>query len=277
MILLVGGTSETAPLALGLARAGCAVLVSTATDVPLDTGDHPLISRRSGPLVESRMVELIREKDITALVDAAHPYAASVHDTISRVSAQLNIACFIFRRPVELEAEEGDQKGITFAENHAEAARYAFAEGCPVLLTTGSRNLIPYAAEARRTGIPLAVRVLDSPESLAACRDAGIPDGMVIAGRGPFSVDENIAVIHQFNIGTIVTKDSGRAGGFSEKRTAARISGCRLIVVRRPAASAAGPIFEAISSLVDAVAVHCNETHPSVDKNPRQKSEDYRL
>jgi precorrin-6A/cobalt-precorrin-6A reductase len=259
MILLIGGTSETAPLALGMARAGCAVLVSTATDVPLATGDHPLIARRSGPLVERRMVELIREKGITAIVDAAHPYAASVHDTISRVAVHLAIPCFVFRRPAELDAEVGYPEGITVAENHAEAAACAFAEGRPVLLTTGSRNLIPYAAEARRTGIFLAVRVLDSPESLAACRDAGIPEGAIISARGPFSVDENIAVIHQFNIGAIVTKESGRAGGFSEKVAAARMSGCRLIVIRRPSVPAAASVFDAIPSLVAAVAVYCNE------------------
>lgn len=259
MILLIGGTSETAPLALGMARAGCAVLVSTATDVPLDTGDHPLIIRRSGPLVERRMAELIREKGITAIVDAAHPYAASIHETIGRVAKELGVACFVFRRPAELDAQDAAPEGAMVAENHVEAAGRAFAEGRPVLLTTGSRNLSPYAAEARRTGIFLAVRVLDSPDSLAACRDAGIPDGAIIAARGPFSVDENIAVIHQFNIGTIVTKESGRAGGFAEKLAAARMSGCRLIVVRRPAASSAGPVFEETSSLVAAVAVHCNE------------------
>jgi precorrin-6A/cobalt-precorrin-6A reductase len=269
MILLVGGTSETAPLASGIARAGCAVLVSTATDVPLDTGDHPLITRRSGPLVESRMVALIRETEITGIVDAAHPYAGSVHETIGRVAKELGIPCFIFRRPAELDADQGDREGITVAENHAEAAVRAFAEGSPVLLTTGSRNLGPYAAEAHRTGIPLAVRVLDSPESLAACHDAGIPDGMIITGRGPFSVDENIAIIHQFDIGAIVTKESGRAGGFAEKLTAARMSGCRLVVIRRPAASAAGPVFDAISPLVAAVASHCNGTHPSVDLKRR--------
>jgi len=273
MILLIGGTSETAPLALGMARAGCAVLVSTATDVPLDTGDHPLITRRSGPLVERRMVELIREKGITAIVDAAHPYAASIHETIGRIAKELGVTCFVFRRPAELEAQDADPEGLMVAENHVEAAGRAFAEGHPVLLTTGSRNLAPYAAEARRTGIFLAVRVLDSPESLAACRDAGISEGAIISARGPFSVDENIAVIHQFNIGTIVTKESGRAGGFAEKLTAARMSGCRLIVVRRPAASSAGPVFEEISSLVSAVAAHCRSTHPFGGKTRKRSLE----
>ena len=40
MILLLGGTSSTAEIALGLAAAGYRVLVSQATDVPLDVGRH---------------------------------------------------------------------------------------------------------------------------------------------------------------------------------------------------------------------------------------------
>ena len=50
MILLIGGTSETAPLASGLAGVGYEVLVSTATDSRLNVGDHPRISRRAGRL-----------------------------------------------------------------------------------------------------------------------------------------------------------------------------------------------------------------------------------
>ena len=80
---------------------------------------------------------------------------------------------------------------IRFAADHGEAARLAFADGHPVLLTTGSRNLAPYAAEARRTGVPMAARVLDAPESLAACAAAGIPAERIIAARGPFSTAEN--------------------------------------------------------------------------------------
>ncbi|MBF0509675.1 MAG: precorrin-6A/cobalt-precorrin-6A reductase [Deltaproteobacteria bacterium] len=43
MILLIGGTSETASFAEALAAAGFDVLVSTATDVALEVGRHPRI------------------------------------------------------------------------------------------------------------------------------------------------------------------------------------------------------------------------------------------
>ena len=58
MILLIGGTSETASLASGMAAAGYAVLVSTATEVPLAIEEHPRIHRRTGRLDEAGLVTL---------------------------------------------------------------------------------------------------------------------------------------------------------------------------------------------------------------------------
>ena len=249
MILLIGGTSETAPLAAGLAGAGYAVLVSTATGVPLAIGDHPRISRREGRLDEEGMVALGREKGIRAIVDAAHPYAVAVHAAAQKAAQRLGIPCLVFRR------DAADIKGdnIRIAADHAEAAAMAFAAGRPVLLTTGSRNLAPYAQAARRTGVPYAARVLDTRESLDACRAAGIRDERIIAGRGPFSIEENLAVIRRFGIGVIVTKESGRVGGVEAKLAAARQTHCEVIVIRRPEAPTFGPVFDDPAALVAAL------------------------
>jgi precorrin-6A/cobalt-precorrin-6A reductase len=247
MILLIGGTSETAPLAAGIAAAGFEVLVSTATDIPLAVGDHPRITRRAGRLDEEGMVALAADKGVRAIVDAAHPYAVAAHLAAQRSAQRLGIPCLVFRRPEALIADND------FAADHAEAAKIAFALGRPVLLTTGSRNLAPYAEGARRTGVPCIVRVLDRKESLDACRAAGIPEDRVIAGRGPFSVEENLAAIRRFGIGVIVTKDSGRRGGVEAKLIAARQSNCRVIVVRRPEATTRGPVFDRPATLIAAL------------------------
>jgi precorrin-6A/cobalt-precorrin-6A reductase len=129
----------------------------------------------------------------------------------------------------------------------------AFAEATAVLLTTGSRNLAPYVEAARGTGIPLVVRVLDFPESLEACRLAGIPEDRIITGRGPFSLEENLAVIRRFGIGVIVTKDSGRVGGVEAKIDAARLTHCKVIVIRRPEMPTTGPVFDNPAALIAAL------------------------
>ena len=249
MILLIGGTSETAPLASGLAEAGYEVLVSVATATPLAIGDHHRISRRTGRLDEKGMVALGKEKGVRAIVDAAHPYAEIAHVAAHNAARRLGIPCLVFRRPEALTTESHAR----IAADHTEAAEMAFAFGRPVLLTTGSRNLAPYAEAARRTGIPFAARVLDTPESIAACRAEAIPEDRIIAGRGPFSVTENLAAIHRFGIGVIVTKESGRAGGIEAKLAAASQASCQVIVIRRPEIHSSRPAFDRPALLIAAL------------------------
>lgn len=251
MILLLGGTSETAPLGEALASAGFKVLVSTATDVPLDVGDHPNLVHRRGKLDETAMAKLIEETGVQIVVDASHPYATSLHLNARAVASRLRIPYLTFVRPTAIRHEDF----IHFAEDHEDSARKACAFGRAVLLTTGSRNLDPYVSEARRTGVRLVARVLGHPDSLAACRDAGIAPGDVITGRGPFSVADNRDAIERFDIGCLVTKDSGDAGGVREKIDAARQEGCHVVVVKRPEIRDEAS-FSTLEDLIQAVTEH---------------------
>lgn len=53
--------------------------------------------------------------------------------------------------------------------------------------------------------------------------------------QGPFSYTLNRALMEQFHIRFLVTKDGGAAGGFAEKAQAAQDMGAQLVVLRRPA------------------------------------------
>ena len=253
MILLLGGTSDTRPIAMRLAERGYRVLVSQATDVPLEAGAHPNVETRSGPLDEHNLAELVDRRKIGAMVDATHPYAAAIHAAAARVAEEKDIPCFRFVRPAAVDAATPD---VEFAPDHPAAAVAAFRRGRPVLLTTGTRNLAPYVAQSRRTGLPLIVRVLDRSDSLEACLDAGIPPEHILAGRGPFSLADNRRQIRAFGVGVLVTKDSGAAGGTAEKLEAARAEGCEIIVVTRPDIGNK-PIFADVDALIEALAHTC--------------------
>jgi len=253
MILLLGGTSDTGPIAERLATAGYRVLASKATGVSLSVGDHPNIECRTGPLDETSLVDLIDRRAIVAIVDATHPYAAAIREMAWQVAQQKGIAYASFMRPAVIDPAT---PGVTWAADHAAAARAAFAQRRPVLLTTGARNLAPYARQARETGAALVVRVLDRPESWDACRREGILPKNVLAGRGPFSVEENRQHIRAFGIGVLVTKDSGTAGGTLEKLQAAEAERCHVVVVRRPMLTT-GENFADIDAIVRFLAGAC--------------------
>ena len=101
-----------------------------------------------------------------------------------------------------------------------------------VLLTTGAKELAAFAALSPERLFP---RVLPTREGIAACEAASIPHKNIIAMQGPFSYALNCALIKQFSIRYLVTKDGGAVGGFAEKAQAAQDTGAQLIVVRRPA------------------------------------------
>jgi precorrin-6A/cobalt-precorrin-6A reductase len=252
VILLLGGTSDTAPLADLIAAAGYRVLVSTATGYPLDTGTHPSISHRAGPLDRDGLVSLIRSEGIRTVVDATHPYAEAVSVAAREAARITNVPWLNFVRPAAIEGGPG----ILFAETHIEAAEAAFASGGPVLLTIGANNLAPYAREAAKTGILFAARILPREESREAAMKAGVPEACLIEAKGPFSIEENVKLIRERGIRVIVTKDGGTASGVIEKLEAARQEGCRVIVVRRPrppASSPSGATFSTYEALVEAL------------------------
>ena len=113
----------------------------------------------------------------------------------------------------------------------AQAAQYLAATQGNVLLTTGAKELAAFAGlDAAR----LYPRVLPTVAGITACEGAGIPHRNIIAMQGPFTLELNLALMQQFHIRYLVTKDGGSAGGFDEKAQAAAQSGATLVVLRRP-------------------------------------------
>ena len=253
MILLIGGTSDTAPIATGLANAGFRILVSTATDIPLDTGSHPRIARRCGFLDASGWSALIREHGFELVVDAAHPFATGVHALIRQEASKAGVPCIAYERPA---GGYAGKTGVIRTTGHDKAAAIACRLGKPILLTTGTKDLLPYVRESRRTGAFLIVRVLPHPPSIEACLVAGIPRHCIVAARGPFSVTDNREIIRRFGAGVLITKDSGPSGGVPEKMLAARRESCIIVLIERPQ-PATGATFDSIPRLIDFIAERC--------------------
>ena len=116
-----------------------------------------------------------------------------------------------------------------------------------VLLATGAKELSAFAVLEPARLFP---RVLPTREGIAACEGADIPHKNIIAMQGPFSYALNRALMEQFAIRFLVTKDGGAAGGFEEKARAAQDTGAQLIVIRRPAEQ---------GETAEQILTHCKE------------------
>ena len=218
-IVVFSGTTEGRDFSRATAALGIAVTVSVATDLGAEEqGQAPGITVHSGRLLPGAMAELLQGAALC--VDATHPYAV---EATKNIRAAANAAGVEYHRL--LRAASTLPAGSVVLGSAAQAAQYLAATQGNVLLTTGAKELAAFAGlDATR----LYPRVLPTVAGITACEGAGIPHRNIIAMQGPFTLELNLALMQQFHIRYLVTKDGGSAGGFAEKAQAAAQScaGC---------------------------------------------------
>ncbi|WP_102126844.1 precorrin-3B C(17)-methyltransferase [Deinococcus planocerae] len=227
-VWVFSGTRDGNALALRLAEEGERVTLSVASKLGAQVAPkHPNLHLYDGPPgVEARRRAL---RGARAIVDATHPYAQAITAQLRELSAELNVPYLRLERASGLPQ---DTTGLTLVDDIDEAARVASHSG-RVFLATGSKDLETFLHAA--PGADVFVRLTPQPGVLERALSLGIRPDRICAMIGPFTREFNVAQWRAWNIGAVVTKDSGDVGGFTAKREAARELGLPLIVVRRPA------------------------------------------
>lgn len=253
-VLVFSGTTEGRELAERLADTGISCEVCVATDYGgLMMEPHGNIHVCCGRMDADAMRRKMEQGDFLAVADATHPYATEVSENIKRSAAAAGLPYLRVKRTTEgncgREADAhlfscGWQKHaspgeMVYVRDAAECERLLELSEGNILLTTGTKDLSVYS-QKESVRSRLYVRVLPAMESLALCSRAGICGKQVIAMQGPFLAALNEALLRQFDIAVMVTKESGEAGGFSQKREAAERAGIPLIVIENPDQTSGG-------------------------------------
>lgn len=227
-VLLFGGTLEGRLLAERLAAQGLKVTCSVATEYGRDLIE-PVdgLTIRTGRLNQSGMEALMESGLYSCVVDATHPYAATASSNIKAAAGQLSLPYYRLLRSSE------KSENVLWATTAEEAAQILDTRNGTILLTTGSQTLAAFTA-IKDYRERLWVRILPSMQSLQTALELGVPAKHIICMQGPFSKELNTALLRQINAGYLVTKDSGKAGGFTEKTEAAAAAGAKLLVISRP-------------------------------------------
>ena len=222
-LLIFGGTTEGRILAETLANRGHRVTVSVATSLGAEELSGIPCTIWEGRLEEAAMEERVRDFDL--VIDATHPYAEAVSRHIRKACNKTGVP---LRRVLRAASRE---EGCIRVDSCKAAAEYLSSRPGNVLIATGSKALRDYGCLAPERMYP---RVLPTHEALTICEEMGIPHRNILALQGPFTLAMNVAMLEQYHISYLVTKDGGTVGGFGEKQQAAQQAGAQLILVGRP-------------------------------------------
>ncbi|MCR5295413.1 MAG: precorrin-6A reductase [Lachnospiraceae bacterium] len=243
-ICVFAGTTEGRTILEFLCEAGADVTACVATEYGqalLPKAPNLKVSAKR--LSREEIRGLLRQEGFDLVVDATHPYAASVTENLAEACAEEDVEYLRVLRDGTARPES-----CVWKQDIEGALSYLAKTRGNILLTTGSKDLARFAALpdfAER----VYARVLPMEESLRLCRKAGLAPSHILAMQGPFSEEMNGAMLRFVNASFLVTKDSGKAGGFQEKAAAAAAAGAELLVIGRPTQRAGLSCQEALACL----------------------------
>lgn len=231
-ILIFGGTTEGRELAEKYAHENDKkVVVCTATEygshlLPKDSCNIKSVVAR---LDAGMMKSLIKEENISLVIDATHPYATIVSKNIKEACKDTKTQLEIIKRPSELV----DDDRIIYVNSASEAAEYLSSVEGNILSTIGSKEL------SKLSIIPnykdrVYARILGTSQMVSKAMSLGYEGRHLICMQGPFSKELNSAMLREFDISYLLTKESGANGGFKEKCESAFDCNATLVVIRRP-------------------------------------------
>lgn len=223
MILILGGTTEGRKAVQVVESAGKPYYYSTVGSEQTIEAVHAI--RLTGGMEEEEMVRFCRTHTIALLVDAAHPFAIRLHQTLASVSSRLQIPV------VRLERQyPARDKRLIWCADYAAAIERLRADGiCNLLALTGVKTIAKLRPYWEQT--PCWFRILDRQESLSLATSDGFPkERLVFFHEGE---DEN-ELLKRLRPDAILTKESGESGYFREKVEAAKACGIPVYVIQRP-------------------------------------------
>lgn len=223
MILILGGTTE-GRASVRIADEGSGpYYYSTKGSLQEIECAHGI--RLTGGMDTASMETFCREKGIRLLIDAAHPFATALHQTVAKVSSSLQIPVIRYER--RYPPRDTD---LIWCDNYTDAIRKLEEQGIHRLLAlTGVNTIAPLRPWWEK--YPAWFRILKREESLTIATGQGFPMDHLL-----FYQDEDDAgeMMDRLQPDAIITKESGQTGYFIEKVVAARKRSIPVFVVKRP-------------------------------------------
>ena len=236
-VLVLGGTGEARELAGRLTDLAVPVTTSLAGAVqqPVRPAGDVRIGGFDGV---AGLASYLRAAGFDAVVDATHPFAATITAHAVAACATTSTPLLVLRRPGWV---AGPDDRWTRMSSIADAAAAVRSSGPgTVFLTTGRRDLAAFADDDAHAYL---VRSVEPPEGRTP------PRTTVVLDRGPFTLDGELALLRAHDVRLLVTKDSGGPATVA-KLEAARLLGLPVVIVDRPPLPDAATVFGGVDAVL---------------------------
>jgi len=168
------------------------------------------------------LAKYLAAERINVLIDATHPYAATMSDSAARAVQLIDVRLLALRRP-PWAAVKGDRWIEVADAQHAVTA--LGQDPRHVFLTLGRQELGPFRQAPQHHYLIRSVDPISPP--------LAVPHATYLTARGPFTEADDLALLKEHSIDAVVSKNSGGPATYS-KIAAARALGIEVIMITRP-------------------------------------------
>lgn len=215
-VLVLGGTTEGRALAGMLDEAGLPAVSSLAGVTAAES--LPGRVRVGGFGGVEGLIAFLRTERIDAVVDATHPFAATMTEHVARACAATDVPLLRLQRPSW--------------RSHPDAAAWHWTPDAPTACSTAAALATRPLLAVGRGMLPAFFALPDAVARIITPLPDTPPRWTVLVDRGPFTLASELDLLDRERVDAVVTKDSG--GPTDAKLDAARLAGVPVVVVERP-------------------------------------------
>ena len=233
MILVFGGTTEGRIAIKKLEEAGNPYYYSTRGDEQEVVLHHG--TRLIGAMDVEQLKAFCQEHAIKLLIDAGHPFAEVLHQTVAEVATTLDIPAIRFERIFPPR-----DPAIIWCNDYTDAIQQVQQHNVKRLLALTGVQTISKLKPLVDKGIDCYFRILNRESSLKIAHENGISDDHILF----YDTEHNNHLLDVAPFDAMITKESGVSGGFQEKVNEAKEQGMQVFAICRPATS---PVFHTVN------------------------------
>ncbi|KIC43146.1 cobalt-precorrin-6X reductase [Ruegeria sp. ANG-R] len=219
-LLILGGTTEANALVKSVAEQGIPATYSYAGRVD-SPRPQPVPTRVGGFGGAEGLARYIREHGISHIVDATHPFAAQMSSNAVEACITTATPLAALTRPAWVAQQGDDWQHVSDIEGAVDALS---GPARRVFLAVGRMHLLDFAAQPQHHYL---LRLVDEPETVP------LPNRDILVSRGPFTVEDDRALMLRHGTQLVVSKNAGGTGARA-KLDAARALGLPVLMIDRP-------------------------------------------